>query len=268
MISKISKLNIGSDWGKWDLHVHTPNTKLSDNFKSVEEIDLWDKFCESLQKSDVEVVGIADYFSAENYFTFIEKFKAKYPQSKKKFFLNLELRLEVSVNKSAEEVNLHIVFSDKTCKDKIESFLSKLDTNISKNGACVSCKDISTKADCESAGIDYKILRKKLKEIFGDDECYLIFGAATLTEWRAAYLNSQNYFFVICQENGDEFHFTEYSPEEFEQFSTIPPFKIFFNIPLDKGAKVKSKRNNKTAIQLTKDRLSRLDQIFQEFKND
>jgi len=178
MSTKITKPNIGSEWRKWDLHVHTPNTKLSDNYKTIDATDLWNKFCELLEKSDVEVIGIADYFSAENYFTFIEKFKAKYPKSKKKFFLNLELRLEVSVNKSAEEVNLHIVFSDKTGKDKIESFLSKLDTNISKNGACVSCKDISTKADCESAGIDYKILRKKLKEIFGDDECYLIFGAS------------------------------------------------------------------------------------------
>jgi len=178
MANQVKKLNIGSDWRKWDLHVHTPNTKLSDNYKTTDETDLWNKFCESLENSDVEVIGITDYFSAENYFTFIEKFKAKYPQSKKKFFPNLELRLEVSVNKNAEEVNLHIIFSDKTSKDKIESFLSKLDTNISKNGACVACKDISTQADCESAGIDYKILRKKLKEIFGDDECYLIFGAS------------------------------------------------------------------------------------------
>ena len=172
------KNSVGSEWRKWDLHVHTPNTKLSDNFKSSGGTDPWDKFCESLENSNVDVIGITDYFSVENYFTFIEKFKTKYPQSKKKFFPNLELRLEVSVNKDAKEVNLHIIFSNKITKDKIESFLSKLDTNISKNGACVSCKDISTKADCESAGIDYKILRKKLKEVFGDDECYLIFGAS------------------------------------------------------------------------------------------
>ena len=178
MTDKISKPNIGSDWRKWDLHVHTPNTKLSDNYKSTDGTDLWDNFCESIEKSDVEVIGITDYFSTENYFTFLEKFKAKYPQSKKRIFPNIELRLEVSVNKNAEEVNLHIVFSDKTEKEKIESFLSKLNTNINKNGASVSCKDISTKTDCESAGIDYKILRKKLKEVFGDDESYLIFGAS------------------------------------------------------------------------------------------
>lgn len=94
------------------------------------------------------------------------------------------------------------------------------------------------------------------------------FGAATLTEWRAAYNNPKNYFFVICQENGSRFHFTEYTPSEFEKFSTIPPFKIFFNIPLDNGRKMISKRKNKTAIQLTKDRLRELDILFKKWKND
>ncbi len=86
MTDKITKPNIGSEWKKWDLHIHTPNTKLSDNFKSTDGTDLWDKFCESLENSDIEVIGITDYFSAENYFTFIEKFKDKYPRSKKKIF--------------------------------------------------------------------------------------------------------------------------------------------------------------------------------------
>ena len=94
------------------------------------------------------------------------------------------------------------------------------------------------------------------------------FGAATLTEWRSAYKNPKNYFFVICQENNDKFHFTEYSPEEFEKFSTIPPFKIFFNIPLNNGEKMFSVRKNKTAIQLTKERLIELDKVFNKFKND
>jgi hypothetical protein len=146
----------GSIWRKWDLHVHTPNTKLSDNFKSANGTDLWDKYCESIETSEVDVFGITDYFSTENYFNFTEKFKTKYPSSKKIFFPNIELRLEVSVNKKAEEINLHIIFNNKTEKAKIESFLAKLNTNISKNGASVSCKDISTQSEYKSAAIDYK----------------------------------------------------------------------------------------------------------------
>lgn len=178
MTSKMTKPNIGSDWKKWDLHIHTPNTKLSDSFESAGGIDLWDKFCESVENSDVEVFGVTDYFSVENYFTFLDKFKVKYPLSRKIFFSNIELRLEVSVNKKAEEVNLHVIFSPNTKKAKITSFLSKQNTNISRNGASVSCKDLLTRTDYESAGVDYKILRETLKEVFGEDDCYLIFAAS------------------------------------------------------------------------------------------
>ncbi len=178
MIKTTSKSNIGSEWMKWDLHVHSPFTKINDNFNTSDGTEIWGKFCDYIDKSDVEVFGITDYFSADNYFIFLEKFKNKYPTSQKVFFPNIEFRLEVSVNKLSEEVNLHIIFSDKTTKAKIDSFLSKLNTNINKDSASVSCKDLSTKKDFESAGIDYKILRKTLKEVFGNDNCFLIFAAS------------------------------------------------------------------------------------------
>lgn len=94
------------------------------------------------------------------------------------------------------------------------------------------------------------------------------FGAATLTEWRAAYSTPNNYFFVIAQETIDGFNFVEYTPYEFEKFSTIPPFKIFFNIPLNGSSKVETKRKNKSAVQFTKERIDKLDEIFLTFKND
>lgn len=168
---------LGSVWSKWDLHVHTPSTKMSNGYNP-DGSDVWDKFCKSIEESDVEVFGITDYFSAENFFTFIDRFKTKYPNSKKIFFLNIELRLEVSVNRNAEEVNLHIIFSDKVEKSKIDSFLSKLNTNINVGGAVLSCKDLTTTHHFQSAGIDYKTLKALLKEVFGDDECYLIIAAS------------------------------------------------------------------------------------------
>ncbi|MDD3014291.1 MAG: DUF3883 domain-containing protein [Candidatus Gastranaerophilales bacterium] len=60
------------------------------------------------------------------------------------------------------------------------------------------------------------------------------FGAATTTEWNAAIENQGRYFFVIAVTNKDEkqFQFKIFTPEEFLIFSSIPPFKIFFNIKL------------------------------------
>lgn len=94
------------------------------------------------------------------------------------------------------------------------------------------------------------------------------FGAATLTEWRAAYSNPNNYFFVIAQETIEGFNFIEYTPDEFEKFSSIPPFKIFFNIPLNGNNKVETKRKNRSAIQFMREKLLKLDEIFSTLKND
>lgn len=170
---------IESKWNKWDLHLHTPFTKLNNGFiLSNDKDDVWDHFCEVIENSDVKVFGITDYFSSDNYFTFIKLFNEKYPHSNKLFFPNIEFRLEVSVNKSAEEVNLHVIFSNLTDKGKIETFLQKLDTNIRRSGAVVSCKDLNSKIDFESAGVDYRNLERILKEVFGKEEPYIIIAAS------------------------------------------------------------------------------------------
>lgn len=64
------------------------------------------------------------------------------------------------------------------------------------------------------------------------------FGAATLTEWNVARLCSNRYTFVLVimdtdnpEEMIDSF---EYSIEDLLFYSTIPPFKINFNIPFRK----------------------------------
>lgn len=99
----------GSEWRKWDLHLHTPFTKLNNKYGS--DINIWDIFCEKIEASDVSVFGITDYFSFDNYFIFIEKFKGKYPDSKKVFFPNIEFRID-SKNRSDEHIQIHVIFSN------------------------------------------------------------------------------------------------------------------------------------------------------------
>ena len=98
----------GSEWIKCDLHLHTPDTKLNKEGFEITEEDKWDKYCDLIEQSDVIIFGITDYFSIDNYFKFLEKFNLKYPNSKKVFFPNIEFRLDVSVNRKGEEVNIHL----------------------------------------------------------------------------------------------------------------------------------------------------------------
>jgi hypothetical protein len=72
----------GSIWRKWDLHVHTPGTKKNDQYTNQKSYDeALDFYCDKIEQSNVAVFGITDYFSADSYFAFIEKFRKKHPDS-------------------------------------------------------------------------------------------------------------------------------------------------------------------------------------------
>ncbi len=92
------------------------------------------------------------------------------------------------------------------------------------------------------------------------------FGAATLTEWVVAINNPTNFKFVIAQKEGDLWKFLEYTPIEFMNFNTIPPFKTYFNIPF--GKKILKKRNKlRKSIKLTEENLKKMNTLWKSLKN-
>lgn len=177
--------NKGAQWLKCDLHIHTPETKL--NFKGfeIDEGDKWEKFCDIIEESSVNIFGLTDYFSVDNYFKFLKLFEARYPKSNKVFFPNIEFRLDVSVNRAAEEINLHLLFSNSVSEAEINDFLSKLDTTITKNNVSVTCDKLKSVSDFEKASIRYTDLKKTLKKVFGENECYIILAASNNQGLRA-----------------------------------------------------------------------------------
>jgi len=92
------------------------------------------------------------------------------------------------------------------------------------------------------------------------------FGAATMTEWKEAIRNPDTFRFVIAKTNEDEdnFEFIEFTPDEFLKYSTIPPFKVYFNIDLNDNNKV-SQRNK--ALQATKEILEEFISFFETSKD-
>ena len=167
----------GSIWRKWDLHIHTPFTKLNNNYKN--SSDVWDRFCDEIERSDISVFGITDYFSLDNYFVFIEKFKNKYPESKKKFFPSIEFRID-SKNKEDDHIQLHVIFSNSLDKSKLENFLTRLelvstDNSNLTNKYCTN-NDLS-EVGYNKAMITLKALINQLKDDF-DEGAFLIAGVA------------------------------------------------------------------------------------------
>ncbi len=58
----------GSEWRRWDLHVHSPGTALNDQFGS------WDEYIAAIESADphIAVIGITDYATVRTYKKFLE----------------------------------------------------------------------------------------------------------------------------------------------------------------------------------------------------
>mgnify|MGYP003954601151 CR=1 FL=1 len=91
------------------------------------------------------------------------------------------------------------------------------------------------------------------------------FGAATLTEWECAINNLENFFFVICRIEENKWLFDKFSPKEFIGYSTIPPFKIFFDVDLKNFDKKKSKETK--SVKANFDNLNELVKVYDKLKN-
>ncbi|MET4783740.1 TrlF family AAA-like ATPase [Glaciihabitans sp. UYNi722] len=175
---------VGSEWRKWDLHVHLPSPRMSNNFESsAGQVD-WDRFCSILEDSDVSAFGLTDYFNADSFFTFQEEFQGRYPDSEKAFFPVVELRLNEAVNKAREDVNFHILFRPDETKDRINGFLGSLVTELTdQQDRHLTCRDLTDKTLLESA----TVTRKAIEEAYS-----ATFGKSPRTDWIMTIVPSNN----------------------------------------------------------------------------
>lgn len=162
----------GSEWRKWDLHIHAPETKLNDNFKAAEGGDVWDEYCRRLEDSDVQAFGITDYFSADGYFSACANYKKLYPNSAKALFPNIELRTNDVVNRNQEEVNIHLIFNPfrNDHAERIQAFLGSLKTNKTDGrGRNVRASELIGKDPYAEATTTRAFIQKALEETYGTE---------------------------------------------------------------------------------------------------
>lgn len=129
----MNRIETGSEWRKWDLHVHTKDTNKNDNFTSQD----FDSFCIAMfkkaLKKDIKAIGITDYFDINNYKrvkVFVNNLDSsddlndKEIQNIKKIFLlpNVELRM-LPATSSGKLINIHCIFNPD------ETFLEQLDND-------------------------------------------------------------------------------------------------------------------------------------------
>jgi hypothetical protein len=120
----------GSIWRKWDLHVHSP---ASDGF-----VGSWEQFESQLKKAESDVIGINDYFSVEGYKRTMKRIEdGELDLGDKVILPVVEFRMrDVLKNrhttKSGDNINFHVIFSDKVSVSKIETFIKSLEVDDSQ----------------------------------------------------------------------------------------------------------------------------------------
>lgn len=121
------KINRGSEWRKWDLHVHTKNTNKNDQFtsKSLDEYFIY--LFKKAYQENIACIGITDYFTIDRYLDalkFIDEIQSKvddqdnpiFSDEEKEFieniFLlpNIELRMLPTTDKS-RLINIHCLIN-------------------------------------------------------------------------------------------------------------------------------------------------------------
>ncbi len=104
----------GSEWNKWDLHVHTP-ASIVQNY-GIDNDSNWEKFIIDLENlpESFKVIGINDYLFIDGYQKVLEYKAHGRLQNIDLFLPVIEFRLNkfVGTEGRLKKINLHIIFAD------------------------------------------------------------------------------------------------------------------------------------------------------------
>lgn len=119
----------GSEWRKWDLHVHTPES-LENHYSGKDKEEKWERFLDDLEAlpADVKVLGINDYLFIDGYRKLLAYKKDGRIQNIDTIFPVIEFRIKkFAGHKDFKRINFHVIFSNELTPDTIQNqFLNSL----------------------------------------------------------------------------------------------------------------------------------------------
>ncbi len=128
----------GSEWHRWELHLHTPFTKKEDQYEGNNPEEKWDNFYRTIEDyvgdgtdplKAISAIAITDYLSIDNYKTVMEQ--NRLPDCVKLILPNVELRMQPIAQDSP--INIHCIFSPEIADEIDERFFAKLEFEYNGN---------------------------------------------------------------------------------------------------------------------------------------
>ena len=155
----------GSEWCRWEPHIHAPGTVLNNQFTGP---TAWADYLSALEAATptIEAIAVTDYYVTETYETVVAYKRAGRLPSVRLIFPNVELRLDVATAKG-KFVNLHLFVSpeDRDHIEQLRRLLSRVHFTAQRE-----------RFDCTRT--DLIRLGKKIAPTITDDGAALAYGAS------------------------------------------------------------------------------------------
>ena len=120
---------IGSQWNKWDLHIHSPLTWLANNYPP----DDIENYVRTLGEHQLSLIAVTNYFYfRQNELEIIREEVAR-QGLEITVLANVEFRLDQQ-NRDDQFINIHILFSEKLSTERINEALSRLPIRLTDGG--------------------------------------------------------------------------------------------------------------------------------------
>ena len=172
------KYNRGSEWRKWDLHIHTPASfhwegpKFNSYPDSPENTHIVDEMIHALNTAEPAVFAIMDYWTFDGWFALKRRLvQPGAPRLEKTVFPGIELRLVAPME---GRLNAHVLFSDKIDDQELRDFRASLNVALINR----PLSDFSLKSLARTVGDD--LLRSRgfeKREVDQSDETALKAGS-------------------------------------------------------------------------------------------
>ena len=134
MTTEINNYSRGSEWRKWDLHIHSPASfhwsgdRFNPDPNSPTNNALIDQMISALNLSEPAVFALMDYWTFDGWFALKRRLAENdAPELTKTVFPGIELRL---VAPTDCRLNAHVIFSDKVEDQVLHDFRSALQVEI------------------------------------------------------------------------------------------------------------------------------------------
>ncbi|WP_445428294.1 TrlF family AAA-like ATPase [Alishewanella sp. HL-SH05] len=173
-------INRGSEWRRWEPHIHAPGTVMNNQFGGE---TAWDDYINALEQATplIEAIAVTDYYITDTYKKVLEYKSAGRLPNAALIFPNVELRLDVATAKGGF-VNLHLFVSPEDADhiEQLDRILSRLQFNVMQDRFDCTRSDLirlGKKADpsitddraaLSHGASQFKVNFKQLREVYGE----------------------------------------------------------------------------------------------------